>query len=112
MNETSKDFAMDENELDFAGLTEKPSEIVVPPSIKESPVHMECTLDQIIEIGSSPHSLVIGEVQLIHVEDDLFQNGRVDMNGLKAIGRMGGRYYVKSDSLFELDRLDWRKTTT
>jgi len=111
MNETSKDFAMDENELDFAGLTEKPSEIVVPPSIKESPVHMECTLDQIIEIGSSPHSLVIGEVQLIHVEDDLFQNGRVDMNGLKAIGRMGGKYYVKSDSLFELDRLDWRKTT-
>src|SRR5690625_3257279 len=78
MNETSKDFAMDENELDFAGLTEKPSEIVVPPSIKESPVHMECTLDQIIEIGSSPHSLVIGEVQLIHVEDDLFQNGRVE----------------------------------
>lgn len=111
MNETSQDFDEEIDELKFSGLTEIPSQVVKPPSIKESPVHLECQLDQIIEVGSSPHSLIIGEVKVITLEDELYYHGRLDMNKLKAVGRMGGRYYVKSDSLFELERLDWRKTT-
>lgn len=111
MNETSQDYDHDIDELAFSSLTEIPSQVVKPPSIQESPVHMECQLDQIIEVGSSPHSLIIGEVKVITLKDDLYDNGRLDMNKLQAVGRMGGRYYVKSDSLFELDRLDWRKTT-
>lgn len=111
MNETSQDYDHDIDELAFSSLTEIPSQFVKPPSIQESPVHLECKLDQIIEVGSSPHSLIIGEVKVITLKDDLYDNGRLDMNKLQAVGRMGGRYYVKSDSLFELDRLDWRKTT-
>lgn len=111
MNETSQDYDHDIDELAFSSLTEIPSQVVKPPSIQESPVHLECKLDQIIEVGSSPHSLIIGEVKVITLKDDLYDNGRLDMNKLQAVGRMGGRYYVKSDSLFELDRLDWRKTT-
>jgi len=111
MNETSQDFEHHIDELKMTCLTEIPSQVVKPPSIKESPVHLECILDQIIEIGSSPHSLVIGEVKVITLEDELYDNGRLDMNKLQAVGRMGGRYYVKSESLFELERLDWRKNT-
>lgn len=111
MNETSRDFAMDQDEFEEANLTVAPSKIVVPPAIKESPIHMECVCDQIIEVGSSPHSLVIGEVKLISVGDALIHDGRIDMHALKAVGRMGGKYYLKSDALFELDRLDWRHET-
>jgi len=111
MNETSQDFAIDEDELSLANLTALPSKLVFPPSIKESPVHLECELDQIIEVGSSPHSLIIGEVKAITLADSLYEDGRVDMTNLEAVGRMGGKYYVNSDSLFELERLDWRKTT-
>src|SRR5699024_2743550 len=111
MNETSKDYRLDEDELSLANLTTMKSKVVSPPSIKESPVHLECKLDQIIDVGSSPHSLVIGEVKTITVEDTLYKDGRVDMTDLQAVGRMGGKYYVKSDSLFELERLDWRKST-
>lgn len=108
MNETSQDFSMNEDELKKSGLTGLPSQLVKPPGIKESPIQMECICDQIIDVGSSPHSLVIGEVKLISIKDELIQNGRIDMKSLQAVGRMGGKYYLKSDSLFELERLDWR----
>ncbi|HHY22499.1 MAG TPA: flavin reductase family protein [Bacilli bacterium] len=109
MNETSKDYQPFEDELVEARLTPIPSSIVMPPSIKESPIHMECQLEQIIEIGSSPHSLVIGEVKAIHVDDEFMNEGRIDMSRLAAVGRMGGKWYIKTNDLFELDRLDWRK---
>lgn len=111
MNETSQDYAIDIDELNLANLTAIPSKVVEPPSIKESPIHLECELDQIIDVGTSPHSLIIGEVKTITIVDKLYQDGRVDMTKLEAVGRMGGKFYVKSDSLFELERLDWRKTT-
>lgn len=111
MNETSRDFTVGENEFEKAGLTAIPSHTVIPPSIGESPIHLECVLDRIIEIGSSPHSLVIGEVKLISVDSALLKDERVDMKELEVVGRMGGKYYLKSDALFELERLDWRHKT-
>ena len=110
MNLTSKDFHEDEDEFEMASLKPIPSKVVKPPSIKESPVHLECKLDQIIEIGSSPHSLVIGEVVVVTVDDELVIDGRIQMDRLKAVGRMGGKWYTKTDQRFELPRLDWRKT--
>ncbi|WP_209124272.1 flavin reductase family protein [Alkalihalobacillus sp. BA299] len=109
MNITSKDFQVDQDELKLAGLTPVRSKVVSPPSIKESPIHMECKLDQIIEIGSSPHSLVIGEVIQVTVDDDLVEEGKIKMEHLHAVGRMGGKWYTKTEQLFELPRLDWRK---
>lgn len=109
MNLTSQDFAFGEDELQIAGLTPVPAQYVSPPHIKESPIHMECKLHKILEIGSSPHSLVIGEVLLVHVDDSKMEGDRVLMDRLQAVGRMGGKWYVKTDHLFELPRLDWRK---
>jgi flavin reductase (DIM6/NTAB) family NADH-FMN oxidoreductase RutF len=109
MNITSKDFDLEEDEIDLAGLKALPSKCVRPPSIGESPLHMECKLHQIIEIGSSPHSLVIGEVLAVTVDDSVIKNERIDMESLQAVGRMGGKWYTKTPNLFELERLDWRK---
>lgn len=109
MNETSKDFKPEEDELKLAGLTPIESKLVKVPSIKESPIHMECRLHDIIEIGSSPHSLVMGEVVAVTVDDDVISDGRIQMSALHAVGRMGGKWYNKTNELFELQRLDWRQ---
>jgi flavin reductase (DIM6/NTAB) family NADH-FMN oxidoreductase RutF len=109
MNLTSQDYASEEDEIRAAGLTAIPSKLVVPPSILESPIHLECQLDHIVEIGSSPHSLVIGEVVRISVDDAIMDGERISMDRLPAVGRMGGKWYVKTGQLFELPRLDWRK---
>jgi flavin reductase (DIM6/NTAB) family NADH-FMN oxidoreductase RutF len=110
MNETSKDFLLEEDEIKIAGLTTISSKVVSSPSIKESPIHMECKLDQIIEIGSSPHSLIIGKVVAVTADEAVIKEGRIDMDSLQAVGRMGGKWYTKSTNLFELNRLDWRKS--
>jgi flavin reductase (DIM6/NTAB) family NADH-FMN oxidoreductase RutF len=110
MNVTSKDFLIEEDEIKIAGLTTISSKLVSPPSIKESPIHMECKLDQIIEVGSSPHSLIIGKVVAVTTDEAVIKDGRIDMDSLQAVGRMGGKWYTKSTNLFELERLDWRKS--
>jgi len=109
MNETSRDYEPFENEIEIAGLDTVPGEMVKAPRIVQSPVQMECKLSEIIEIGSSPHSLVIGEVMLVHAADAAVENGRIDSQKLQAVGRMGGKWYTHTASLFELPRLDWRK---
>lgn len=109
MNITSKDFPPEEDELAQAGFTAVQSKVVAPPSLKESPLHLECKLHEIIDIGSSPHSLIIGEVLAVTVDDAVMADGRINMQALEAVGRMGGKWYTKSSELFELQRLDWRK---
>lgn len=109
MNLTSKDYTFEEDEIKMAGLTPINSKCVIPPSIKESPIHMECRLHEIIEIGSSPHSLVIGKVINVNIYDDVMVDGKINMERLHAVGRMGDKWYTKTNSLFDLPRLDWRK---
>lgn len=109
MNATSKDLPRGESEADFAGLTLVPSEKVRPPRVRESPVHLECKVRQILFLGDGPiaPNLVIGEVVLIHIDDAMFdpKTGRVDPRKLRPIARLGSDYYCRAaDALFEMKR--------
>lgn len=48
--------------------------------------------------------MVVGEVLLVHVKDDCWVNGEIDMRRLKAVGRMGGDSYCRTTDLFEMKR--------
>lgn len=106
MNLTSAEFEPDESEFDAAGLTRAPSELVKPYRVAESPVAMECKLNQVIHISDAPMggSLVLGTVVRVHVRDDLYQNGRIDTAGWRPIGRMAGATYVRCQDTFDLPR--------
>jgi len=52
MNATAAEYPEGVDEFEIAGLTHAPSQIVKPPRVAESPVNIECELDQIIQIGS------------------------------------------------------------
>jgi flavin reductase (DIM6/NTAB) family NADH-FMN oxidoreductase RutF len=96
MNNCAIEFPPDVDELDEAGLTKEPSLMVKVPRIKESLVHLECELYQVLEFGDKPGagSLVIGKVLNVQVDDELFQNGRIDTEKLQPIGRMAGNTYT------------------
>jgi flavin reductase (DIM6/NTAB) family NADH-FMN oxidoreductase RutF len=96
MNNCANEFPPDVDELDEAGLTKEPSLMVKVPRIKESLVHLECELYQVLEFGDKPGagSLVIGKVLNVQVDDELFQNGRIDTEKLQPIGRMAGNTYT------------------
>ncbi len=102
MNTASGSYAPDVDEFVVSGLTAIESSVVVPPRVAESRVQMECELFQILEIGSG--ALVLGEIVLLHVDDQIIDHFRIDPDQLRAIGRMGGNTYARTTDRFDLAR--------
>lgn len=106
MNLTSTEFPPEISEFAESGLTPVPSLKVKPPRVKESPINMECRLNQIVTVGTEPlgGSVVIGEIVLFHIADELFDNFRVDLRKLSPIGRLAGSSYCRVTDIFDLIR--------
>jgi flavin reductase (DIM6/NTAB) family NADH-FMN oxidoreductase RutF len=111
MNLTSGDYDSSVDEFALAGLTPRPSQVVRPPQVAESPVSFECRLDRIIDFGAEPPSgsLVIGEIVCVHMEEGVLKEGRLDPDSLDLIGRMGGMQYSRTTGRFELRRPEVRR---
>ncbi len=106
MNKTAAEFPAAISEFEIAGLTPAPSVKIQPPRVAESPVNMECRLQQVINLGSGDHQhgLVIGEVVLLHIRDDLIDGHRINHHLLKPTGRLAGSMYCHTAEVFELVR--------
>ena len=67
---------------------------------------MECRLREVVTISAEPGggSIVIGEVLRFHVREDLYDDYRIDPEKLRAIGRMGGPTYCRTQDRFDLER--------
>jgi len=106
MNQTSADYPSDVSEFDEAGLTPAESDLVKAPRVKESPASMECRLKQLQEFGEFPYSnyVVLAEVLKVHVRDDLWVDGEIEVTKLKAIGRLGKELYCRTTDVFEMKR--------
>lgn len=80
------------------------SETVKPYRIQEAKAAFECRLEKIVSVGDGPNAgnLILGRVQLFHIQDDLIVNGReVDWRGLNALGRLSGNRYCQIDAVTE-----------
>jgi len=106
MNATSADFPEEVSEFEACGATSVPSQVVRPPRVAESPLHMECQLSKIITISEEPGGgwLVLGRVVQVHVAEHLYQQGRIDTQQLKPVGRLAGEAYLSLSRVFELKR--------
>jgi flavin reductase (DIM6/NTAB) family NADH-FMN oxidoreductase RutF len=106
MNICSTEFPPDVDEFAMSGLTPIPSDLVRPPRVKESHINMECRLVQIVDVSAKPlgGSIVLGEVLRFHIDDELFENFKIDPDKLHAIGRMGGPTYTRTTDRFDMVR--------
>ena len=106
MNATAAEYPEDVDEFEIAGLTHAPSQMVKAPRVAESPVNIECKLDQVVKIGSGEHEhgLVIGTILLLHVRDDIIDGHRINQERLMATGRMAGNMYCHTSDRFEMVR--------
>jgi flavin reductase (DIM6/NTAB) family NADH-FMN oxidoreductase RutF len=103
MNITSAEFPPHIDEFLVSKLTPFPSVKIRPPRVKESPVHLECTLLQSVAIGDS--TIIIGEIVYFHVAETIFENYRIDISQLHPIGRLAGNSYSRTRDIFEITRL-------
>lgn len=91
------------DEIKGAGLTAAASRLVNAPRIEEAPVNFECRLVDAIALPGSPYTLIIGQVVHMHVRRDLvLPNGRIDAAKLRAVGRMTGNTYTRTNDIFSL----------
>lgn len=95
----STEFPRGVNEFVKAGLTPIPSDIVKAPRVAESPVHFECKVNQVIELGDQGGSgnLFLCQVVRIHTEDRVMKDGKLDPLKIHQAGRCGLGYYVNTD---------------
>ena len=106
INETSASLPPWESEIDLAGLTAVVSTVVSVPGINESKVRMECRLVQAVPFGGegAGSDLFIGEIIQFHVDEAIYENGRIDPRGLDAVSRLAGANYAAIGEIFEIAR--------
>lgn len=99
------------DEFEVAGLSKAPSELVAPPRVAESPVHMECRLVRVVELladdPDSPNLAVFGHVVAVHIADEVIHDGRVDIDRLQPISRLGYKDYGRVSGVFSMERPGW-----
>ncbi|MEE9298470.1 MAG: flavin reductase family protein [Acidimicrobiia bacterium] len=105
MNATSGDYASEVNEFELAGVTKVEAGAVAAPMVAEAKANFECEVSHIHEVGDGPSaSVVFGEIQRIHVSEHLLDGTRIDLVGLKAVGRLAGPWYSRTADQFAMER--------
>ena len=108
MSLTSTEYPEDVNEFKKAGLTMLPSTIVKPFRVAESPVQLECKVNDIIYLGKEggAGNLVICEVVKLHISEDVMNKDKsINQEALDLVARAGGSYYNRAkNGFFEIPK--------
>lgn len=95
MDASSESLPSEESEFDAVGIDRAECTTIDAPRVADAAITMECSLYDTTEIHD--RIVVFGEVEGYHVDDDVIVDGKVDMNELPTVGRLGGPYYTVSD---------------
>lgn len=114
MNICGTDFPPEMNELELAGFTTAPSQVVKVPRIAEAHAALECREHTTLLIGNS--RIILGRVVSMYVEDRFVDPAGPYINAeeLHTVGRMNGlgSYVRTRDAFITIPRItlaDWEK---
>ena len=103
MSLSSTEYGEAVNEFEKAGLTMLASDCVKPFRVAESPVQMECKVNDIIKLGTEggAGNLIICEVVKLHIQEAVLnEDGSINQEKLDLVSRAGGNYYSRAKSGF------------
>lgn len=104
---SSSEYPRGTNEFVKSGLTPMASELIKPPRVAESPVQLECFVNQIIGLGNTAGSgnMVIAEIKIMHINPSILDEGKkIDQEKIDLVARLGGDWYcrVTKENLFKV----------
>lgn len=106
MSLASTEYPEGVSEFAKSGLTAVPSQMVKPMRVMESPVQMECKVNEVIALGTNggAGNLIICEVLLMHLHENILDDdGRISPEKIDQVARMGGHWYTRANKgLFQL----------
>ncbi|MEH7443017.1 flavin reductase family protein [Bacillus sp. JJ1122] len=107
VNATAASLPPDQSEIEMAQLTPTASLKISVPGVKEAKIRMECRLEHALELGGSESpgcDFLIGKVVQFHIDEAIYENGRIDPAGLAAVSRLAGQDYAKIGEIFTIER--------
>jgi flavin reductase (DIM6/NTAB) family NADH-FMN oxidoreductase RutF len=107
MNITATEYPHGVSEFEKAGLTPAPSQRVLPPRLAESPISFECELHDLMHVGGDEEgagTIIVGRIVLVHADDSVLKDGKLDYELYHPIGRMGGMEYTRTRDRFTMLR--------
>lgn len=107
INQTAANLPPEQSEIEFAQLTPVSSTKVNAPGIKEAKFRMECVLEHVVELGGTDSpgcDLLIGKIVQFHVENEIYESGKINPRGLAAVSRLAGNDYAKIGEIFTIER--------
>jgi flavin reductase (DIM6/NTAB) family NADH-FMN oxidoreductase RutF len=111
MNICAIDFPHEMSEVEIAGFTTAPSQVVKPPRLAEAHAALECREYTTLEIGHS--RIILGRVVSIYVEDRYLNPAGpyIKAEELHAIGRMNGlgNYVRTRDAFMTIPRISYEE---
>lgn len=107
VNITAANLSPEQSEIEIANLTPIDSIKISVPGVKEAKVRMECILEHSVELGGSDApgcDLLIGRVVQFHIENEIYEDGKINPRILGVISRLGGNDYAKIGKIFSIER--------
>ena len=105
---SSTEYSQGIDEFVKSGLTPVASDLVKPARVLESPVQMECKINDVVELGSDggAGNLIISEILKIHINEEVLDSdGKIDQYKIDLVARMGGNWYSRArKGLFEVEK--------
>lgn len=107
INATAASLPPYQSEIEIANLSLIRSEAISVPGIEEAKARFECKLEHAAELGEGDDigvDLLIGKIVRFHIEEDLYESGRINQEKLAAVSRLAGSNYAKIGETFSIER--------
>lgn len=106
INNASEELPYGKDEFDHVGLTAIESEKIKARRMKESPIHFECVLRDILSYGEHVGAgcFITGEVVKVHIAEEILEEGRIITEKFQPVGRGAGNDWILCDHVLQLER--------
>ncbi len=111
MNVTAAPFPPEVDEFEKAGLHKGDCALVKAHRVAESPINLECKYVQTIvlpgDCKTGTVDIIIGRVVGVHIADEvILPDGKIDMERIRPLARMGYADYTFVEHVFEIPPSD------
>lgn len=106
INQCAAEVSYGTDEFKLSKLTPIDSEVVKPKRIKESLIHYECILRDVLSYGEERGTgrVITGEVKKIHVSEEIYKDGYIDTDAYQPIGRGAGSDWIRCTDRYQMIR--------
>lgn len=94
VHDSAVEYPPEVSEVEHLGLSTTASEKVRPPRLTGARIALECKLRHCLELGAVGSRLMIGEAVLVHIDDSVMRDGKVETRLVDPLCRLAGPNYA------------------